>query len=88
MEALPHHPVSGVALEGLSLPLWTEAQALVLRACLTMLPMRSIGWDIGLTPSGPILIEANNHWDPQNADGGMGARLRFMAARTRRFRYS
>jgi hypothetical protein len=87
MEALPHHPVSGVPLENLALPLWAEARALALRACLAMLPLRSIGWDIGLTPEGPILIEANNHWDPQNADGGMGARLRFMAARTRLFRY-
>ncbi len=88
MERLSKHPVSGVALEGLVPPLWQAVTSLALRAAPAMLPTRSIGWDIGLTPEGPVIIEANRYWDPQNMDGGMGARLRFMAARTDRFRYA
>lgn len=38
--------------------------------------------------SGPVVVEANRYWDPQNMERGMGARLRFMAARTDRFRYA
>jgi hypothetical protein len=35
-----------------------------------------------------MIIEANHEWDPQNADAGMGKRLRFMASRTSRFRFA
>ncbi len=88
MEELARHPTSGVTFAGLDIPLWSEAAALARRAALLMLPMRSIGWDIGLTPTGPMIIEANERWDPQNADGEMGKRLRFMAARTTLFRFT
>lgn len=87
MESMSHHPVSDVALVDLTPPLWQDVTALALRAAVAMLPTRSIGWDIAVTPDGPMIIEANRYWDPQNMDAGMGARLRFMAARTRRFRY-
>jgi hypothetical protein len=31
---------------------------------LGFLPMRAIGWDIAMTPSGPVCVEGNARWDP------------------------
>jgi hypothetical protein len=29
-----------------------------------LLPQRTMGFDVGLTPSGPVLVEANRGYDP------------------------
>lgn len=53
------HPVSGEPLPGFRIPLWEEVKALVVRAAGCFLPLRTIGWDVAITPDGPVLIEAN-----------------------------
>jgi hypothetical protein len=58
------HPRTGEPFPGFPIPLWDEACALVKRAALTFLPLRTIGWDVALTPTGPVLIEGNVTWDP------------------------
>jgi hypothetical protein len=60
------HPRTGVQLEGFEIPLWKEACNLVRQAALRFLPLRTIGWDVAITSSGPILIEGNAWWDPFN----------------------
>lgn len=55
-------PATGRDLRGLRLPLFDAARDLVLAAAPHFLPMRTLGWDIGLTPRGPVVIEANNYW--------------------------
>jgi hypothetical protein len=60
------HPDTDVCIEGTSLPWWSEAKALVLRAHAQLRAMACVGWDVGLTAGGPVLVEAN--WAP-------GARL-------------
>jgi hypothetical protein len=60
------HPDTGVCIEGTSLPWWSDAKALVLRAHAQLRAMACVGWDVGLTAGGPVLVEAN--WAP-------GARL-------------
>lgn len=42
--------------------LWEEAFALVRGAAPHFLPLRTLGWDIAITPDGPMIIEANAHW--------------------------
>lgn len=79
MEGVERHPVTGVQFRDLPVPLWEEASALACRAAALLPPTRTLGWDIALTPSGPVIIEANRKWAPQNLDGLMGARLRRMA---------
>ena len=66
---LRHHPGTGVAFDGFRLPLWEEAKSLVEKAAILFLPMRCLGWDVALTPSGPVLVEANMWWDPSNLFG-------------------
>jgi hypothetical protein len=46
---------------GFEVPFWREALDLVRKASLlfTGLPIMQVGWDIGFTESGPVIIEAN-----------------------------
>ena len=54
------HPVTGAAIMGRALPDWDAAAALVRRAHAdAFADYCIIGWDVALTPDGPILIEGN-----------------------------
>lgn len=61
-----HHPRTGISFKDFQLPDWEAACALAARAAILFLPMRTLGWDIALTPSGPSIIEVNRRWDPFN----------------------
>lgn len=63
------HPDTDRPLRDFQLPHWPEAMALVRRAALLFLPSRCLGWDIGFTTDGPVLVETNMHWDPTNLIG-------------------
>lgn len=57
------HPVTGVGIEGAMIPDHEAACALALRAHERFRQgFTVIGWDIGLTTQGPVLIEGN--WNP------------------------
>jgi len=66
LRSLSIHPVTGASLEGFRLPDWDAVIELALRAARLFLPLRTIGWDIGMTPRGPVIVEANRWWDPPN----------------------
>ena len=54
------HPVTGGAIAGRILPEWNAANALVMHAhAAAFADYALVGWDVGLTPSGPLLIEGN-----------------------------
>ncbi|MDR3314068.1 MAG: hypothetical protein LBS96_06380 [Oscillospiraceae bacterium] len=53
------HPFSGKAILGFQVPFWPECLALVQRAARVEPTVRYIGWDVALTPAGPVLVEAN-----------------------------
>ncbi len=56
------HPDSGQRIAGVALPFWAEVCALALRAHATFGPFPTVGWDIVLTPEGPLLLEFNTRW--------------------------
>jgi hypothetical protein len=60
------HPKTGIALNGFRLPLWRQACVLVKETASKFLPLRTIGWDVALTPRGPVIVEGNIWWDPPN----------------------
>ena len=60
--AIDRHPVTGVAFHGQLVPHWDEAIALVMRGHSLIGPLRSIGWDVALTPDGPSILEGNVWW--------------------------
>ncbi|WP_157976441.1 sugar-transfer associated ATP-grasp domain-containing protein [Parahaliea mediterranea] len=75
LDAVDRHIETGKILVGERVPLWDEVVALAERAALAFLPSRAIGWDIGLSPAGPVLIEGNRYWDAHNEDGRMRERM-------------
>ena len=46
------------------IPLWEDVVELVLKAQVIFQPLQTIGWDVGITDDGPVLIEGNSYWDP------------------------
>lgn len=63
-KTLSAHPDTGEAVAGKAIPLWPEVLDLAKKAALSFLPMRTIGWDIAVTPGGARIIEGNSRWDP------------------------
>lgn len=57
------HPATGAAIAGRAVPGLAEALALALRAHSTLgAGFTVVGWDIGLSDRGPIMVEGN--WNP------------------------
>jgi len=60
--SVSHHPDTGVRIGGEKLASWRELVDLALRAHDSFLDPWSIGWDVAMTPSGPVLVEGNSLW--------------------------
>lgn len=58
----PVVPGTDRRVEGFVVPFLEEACALVRAGAPHFLPMRTLGWDIGITPDGPAVVETNNYW--------------------------
>lgn len=55
------HPATGTRFEGFKIPYFEEAQQLVKMAAEVVPQMRYIGWDVAITPNGPVLVEGNHN---------------------------
>ncbi|AYY11923.1 hypothetical protein EF847_03565 [Actinobacteria bacterium YIM 96077] len=53
------HPDSGAPITGMEVPYWQEVRDLVLHSARVLSFMEYIGWDIVITPEGPVVLEAN-----------------------------
>lgn len=71
IEDLTHHPRTGLALLGAHLPFWSEVRDLVERKAACFWPIRLVGWDVAITPEGPVFLEGNFWFDP--ADNVFGS---------------
>jgi len=60
-ELYTEHPNTHVPLLGYKVPFVKEAVEMAKRAALVVPQMRYIGWDIAVTPTGPVIIEGNNY---------------------------
>jgi hypothetical protein len=56
---LQAHPDTGVAFDSVKVPWLAEAEKLVLDCALEIPEVRYIGWDVAITPAGPVIIEGN-----------------------------
>jgi hypothetical protein len=61
------HPDTGIVFRGQPVPYWPEVVALCGKAARIVPAPRTIGWDVALTPDGPVLLEGNSQWDPKLA---------------------
>ena len=50
---------TGVRYDGYEVPYWEEIKALCLEAALVNDQIHFVGWDVAITPDGPLLIEGN-----------------------------
>jgi hypothetical protein len=69
---LTHHPATGATLAGFTVPMFTEAVALALRAAPAFPGMKMQAWDIAITDEGPVALEVNEEGSvflPQLVDG-------------------
>lgn len=55
------HPYTGTKIEGFEIPRWDEAKALVLGAAKRVPTLRYVGWDVAITESKAVFVEANQH---------------------------
>lgn len=57
------HPDSGASLRGVKIENWEEMKNKVLEFQKRLPFVKAAGWDIAITPSGPVIIEVNDMWD-------------------------
>ncbi|MCK6065382.1 MULTISPECIES: sugar-transfer associated ATP-grasp domain-containing protein [Microbacterium] len=54
-----HHPDSGFRIADFQLPMMDEVRAFVDRVARVVPQVQYVGWDIVVTPTGPVLVEGN-----------------------------
>ena len=54
------HPDTCTPFINFRVPYFDEAIALCKKAAKVRPDMRYVGWDVGITPTGPVLVEGNN----------------------------
>jgi hypothetical protein len=64
VKKLEAHPNTGLPFREFQVPFWDEACRLVKEVHLQFLPIQIIGWDVAITPNGPVIIEGNIWCDP------------------------
>jgi hypothetical protein len=57
------HPVTGVQVTGRVLTAWPDIRVLATGAHQVFSDRMLVGWDIALTPSGPVILEGNSYPD-------------------------
>ena len=53
------HPMTGTAIQGFQFPDWDAAMDLVREASTKIPQIGYLGWDIGISQTGPVLLEVN-----------------------------
>lgn len=53
------HPVTGTVFQGFRIPFFEEVKSFILEIAKINPSLRLIGWDVAITPEGPVLIEGN-----------------------------
>jgi len=75
------HPDSGVVFGEFTVPMFDAAKRMALGLHSFLYGIQSVGWDMAITPGGPVFIEGNDNWEitpHQIIDGGL--RRRFLEA--------
>lgn len=63
-EAFVHHPDTGAAFKGFEVPFFAEAVSACEHLHEVFGQLFTIGWDVAVTPDGPLILEANSKWSP------------------------
>jgi hypothetical protein len=60
--SVPRHPDTDIPFDGFEIPYFHEAVQAALDLHGYLYHVHSIGWDIGITETGPTIIEGNDDW--------------------------
>jgi hypothetical protein len=60
---LDEHPETGVRVSGTVVPGWSDIVDEIQRVTLALEGLNCVGWDVAVTPDGPMIIEGNNRPD-------------------------
>ncbi|MBQ3149885.1 MAG: hypothetical protein IJB86_01420 [Clostridia bacterium] len=58
-DVFSHHPVTGTKVVGFRIPMWDRCVETAKKAALVCPQVGYVGWDIAVTPDGPVLVEGN-----------------------------
>ncbi len=61
MQTYEEHPITNFKIEGVHIPYWKETIKLVKEISKVIPEVGYVGWDIAITPQGPVLVEGNCH---------------------------
>lgn len=53
------HPKTGITFKGFQIPYFKEAIAMTKKAALESDKIKVVGWDVAISPNGPVIIEGN-----------------------------
>lgn len=70
LEMFSKHPDSGIEFEGTQMPFWDQIIDLAKEFATHAGNNKMVGWDVAVTPEGPVFVEGNHHWDAQLAQAG------------------
>lgn len=60
------HPDTGIPFKNFRIPHWDDVVALVVQAHQSFPSIHSVGWDVAISKSGPLIIEGNQRWVPHS----------------------
>lgn len=64
IERIERHPDSGFRFQDFFIPQWQAVLEAARRAARAFPEFRTVGWDVALTTTGPMILEGNWHYDP------------------------
>ena len=67
MESVERIEGTGCMLPGLQLQFWPQVKELMEIKAACFYPIRLVGWDVAITPTGPVVLEGNFWFDPGNS---------------------
>jgi hypothetical protein len=74
------HALTGAVFKGFRIPEWDKVLALVTEGARGFYELPALGWDVAVSPRGPIIIEANwefsAFWIERPDDRGMAIEIR------------
>lgn len=53
------HPTTGTVIPGSVIPFWNECKSMVKEAAKLLPDVCLLGWDVAVTPDGPVIVEVN-----------------------------
>ena len=58
--SLTHHPDTDLRFKGIEIPFWDRCCRLCLQAAGLFPQLPLVGWDLAITPEGPVIMEGNH----------------------------